>query len=62
MTWRYQDALGKRYTTRGKFDAIHLKKRTFVESIDYFDRPKVLPEFIRNRERKIAVRKLRESK
>ena len=49
-------------TTRCKFDAIHLKKRTFVESIDYFDRPKVLPEFIRNRERKIAVRKLRESK
>ncbi len=47
-------------TTRCKFDAIHLKKRTFVESIDYFDRPKVLPEFIRNRERKIAVRKLKE--
>ena len=49
-------------TTRCKFDAIHLKKRTFVESIDYFDRPKVLPEFIRNRERRIAVRKLKESK
>ena len=47
-------------TTRCKFDAIHLKKRTFVESIDYFDRPKVLPEFIRNRERRIAVRKLKE--
>ena len=49
-------------TTRCKFDAIHLKKRTFQESIDYFDRPKVLPEFIRNRERKIAVRKLKEQK
>ncbi|MBQ3671997.1 MAG: FAD-dependent oxidoreductase, partial [Kiritimatiellae bacterium] len=47
-------------TTRCKFDAIHLKKRTFQESIDYFDRPKVLPEFIRNRQRKIAVRKLKE--
>ena len=49
-------------TTRCKFDAIHLKKRTFQESIDYFDRPKVLPEFIRNRDRKIAVRKLKEQK
>ncbi|MBR3175774.1 MAG: FAD-dependent oxidoreductase, partial [Oscillospiraceae bacterium] len=33
-------------TVMCKFDAIHLKKRTYVESIDYFDRPKVLPEFI----------------
>ncbi len=47
-------------TTRCKFDAIHLKKRTFQESIEYTDRPKVLPEFIRNRERRIAVRKLKE--
>ena len=47
-------------TTRCKFDAIHLKKRTFQESIDYFDRPKVLPEFEHNRERRIAIRKIRE--
>ena len=44
-------------TTRCKFDAIHLRKRTFEESIDYFDRPKVLPKFIANREKRIAIRK-----
>ena len=49
-------------TTRCKFDAIHLKKRTFQESIPYGERPKVFPQFIADRERKIAVRKLRESK
>ena len=49
-------------TTRCKFDAIHLSKRSFQESIDYRDRPKVLPEFIANRERRIAVRKLKESR
>ena len=49
-------------TTRCKFDAIHLRKRTFNESIDYFDRPKVLPEFVRNREQKIRIRKIRESR
>ena len=38
-------------TTKCRFDAIHLKKRTFVESIDYFDRPKVLPEFVEGRRR-----------
>ena len=47
-------------TTRCKFDAIHLRKRFNVESIDYFDRPKVLPEFIAERERKIEIRKMRE--
>ena len=47
-------------TTRCKFDAIHLKKRTFQESIDYFDRPALLPKFAAERERRIAVRKLRE--
>ena len=47
-------------TTRCKFDAIHLRKRTNVESIDYFDRPKVLPQFIAEREKKIQIRKLRE--
>ena len=45
-------------TTRCKFDAIHLRKRTNVESIEYFDRPKVLPEFIAERQRKIAIRKM----
>ena len=44
-------------TTRCKFDAIHLRKRSFEESIDYFDRPKVLPQFIANRERNIRIRK-----
>ena len=47
-------------TTRCKFDAIHLRKRTNVESIDYFDRPKVLPEFIAQRQKKIEIRKIRE--
>ena len=45
-------------TTRCKFDAIHLRKRTNVESIDYFDRPKVLPEFIAQRQKKIEIRKM----
>ena len=47
-------------TTRCKFDAIHLRKRTNVESIEYFDRPKVLPAFIEERQRKIAIRKMRD--
>ena len=47
-------------TTRCKFDAIHLRKRTNVESIDYFDRPKVLPEFVAQRQKKIEIRKMRE--
>ena len=47
-------------TTRCKFDAIHLRKRTFVESIDYFDRPKVLPEFVAGREKRIEIRKMSE--
>ena len=45
-------------TTRCKFDAIHLKKRTNIESIDYFDRPKVLPGFIAERQKKIEIRKM----
>ena len=49
-------------TTRCKFDAIHLKKRTFVESIDYFDRPKALPEFIAGREKRIEIRRMSENK
>ena len=47
-------------TTRCKFDAIHLRKRTYVESIDYFDRPKVLPEFIAGRQKRIEIRKAAE--
>ncbi len=49
-------------TTKCRFDAIHLKKRTFVESIDYFDRPKVLPEFIEGRRKRIEIRKMSEKK
>ncbi len=45
-------------TTRCKFDAIHLRKRTFVESIDYFDRPEVLPEFIAGRQKRIEIRRM----
>ncbi len=46
-------------TTRCKFDAIHLRKRTNVDSIVYTTRKKVLPEFIAERQRKIEIRKLR---
>ena len=49
-------------TTRCKFDAIHLRKRTYVESIDYFDRPKELPVFIEGRRRRIEIRKMSEGK
>lgn len=45
-------------TTRCKFDAVHLKKRTNTESIDYFDRPKVLPEFEEARAKRIAIKKM----
>ncbi|MBO5555682.1 MAG: FAD-dependent oxidoreductase [Oscillospiraceae bacterium] len=45
-------------TTRCKFDAIHLHKRTYVESIDYFDRPKELPIFEAGRQRRIEIRKM----
>ena len=49
-------------TTRCKFDAIHLKKRYFVESIDYFDRPKELPIFMEGRRKRIEIRKMQEAK
>ena len=49
-------------TTRCKFDAIHLRKRTFIESIDYFDRPKELPVFIEGRKKRIEIRKMAEAK
>ena len=45
-------------TTRCKFDAIHLRKRSNVESIEYFDRPKVLPEFIAARQKRIEIRRM----
>jgi NADPH-dependent glutamate synthase beta subunit-like oxidoreductase/NAD-dependent dihydropyrimidine dehydrogenase PreA subunit len=48
-------------TTRCKFDAIHLKKRTNVESIPYKTRAKVLPEFVSQRERKIEIKKMHKS-
>jgi ferredoxin len=47
-------------TSRCRFDAIHLRKRSNVESIDYFDRPKVLPEFIAAREKRIEIRKMQQ--
>ncbi len=47
-------------TSRCKFDAIHLRKRTFVENIPYHDRPKVLPQFIAEREKRIEIRKMHE--
>ena len=49
-------------TTRCKFDAIHLRKRYFVESIDYFDRPKELPVFMEGRRKRIEIRKMQEAK
>ena len=45
-------------TTRCKFDAIHLRKRTFVENIEYADRPKVLPQFVADRQKRIEIRKM----
>ncbi len=45
-------------TTRCKFDAIHLIKRTNTESIPYTERPKILPQFISDRQEKIRIRKL----
>ncbi|MDO4815656.1 MAG: FAD-dependent oxidoreductase [Bacillota bacterium] len=48
-------------TTRCKFDAIHLKKRTNQESIAYVKRAEALPEYIAERQKKIEIRKMRES-
>ncbi len=47
-------------TTRCKFDAIHLRKRTFGESIPYTERAKVLPEFIAGRKKRIEIRRMSE--
>lgn len=48
-------------TLRCKLDAIHLRKRTNVESIPYTERDKVFPQFIAERHSKINVRRLREN-
>ena len=45
-------------TVRCKFDAIHLKKRTFTESIEYFDRPKVFAEFQEQRKERIRIKQM----
>ena len=47
-------------TTRCKFDAIHLHKRTWVESIPYEERVKAFPEFIEGRRQRIEIRKVQE--
>ena len=44
-------------TTRCKFDAIHLRKRTNVESIAYETRVNVLPNYINKRKQDIVIRK-----
>ena len=45
-------------TTRCKFDAIHLRKRTNGESIAYKDRPEALPKYAAQRQKKIEIRKM----
>jgi len=45
-------------TTRCKFDAIHLRKRTNVSSIPYEERVTVFPKHIAERKEKIAIKKL----
>ena len=47
-------------TTKCKFDAIHLTKRTNIANLEYEKRAKALPEFIAQRQQKIDIRKLRE--
>ena len=49
-------------TTRCKFDAIHLRKRTNEESVAYVTRATVLPEYIAERKKKIEIRKMNEAK
>ena len=48
-------------TTRCKFDAIHLRKRTNVESVPYETPVSVLPNYINNRKQKIQIRKSKEA-
>jgi len=47
-------------TTRCKFDAIHLKKRTYNESVPYGKRPEEFAKFIAERQKKIEIRKISE--
>ncbi len=47
-------------TVRCKFDAIHLRKRTNLESVAYETRKKVLPEYEAERRSKIEIRKLQQ--
>ena len=49
-------------TTRCKFDAIHLRKRTNEESVAYVTRATVLPEYIAERKKKIEIRRMNEAK
>ena len=49
-------------TTRCKFDAIHLRKRTNEESVAYETRVTVLPEYIAERKKKIEIRRMNEAK
>ena len=45
-------------TTRCKFDAVRLSKRTNVESIPYKTRAEVFPRYIAERQKKIEIRKM----
>ena len=45
-------------TVRCKFDAIHLTKRTNVESMPYEKRKEEFPKFIAERQRKIEIKKM----
>lgn len=49
-------------TTRCKFDAITMKKKYFVESVDFFDRTEVFEKYEQERKNKIAVRLAAEKK
>ena len=45
-------------TLKCKFDAIHLRKRTNVESVPYVDRPIEFPRYVVARENKIKIKKM----
>lgn len=49
-------------TTFCKFDAVHLRKRTDEPSIAYPKRAEILPKFYEERQEKIRLRKLKDSK
>jgi NADPH-dependent glutamate synthase beta subunit-like oxidoreductase/ferredoxin len=44
-------------TTKCKFDAIHLKKKYFVESVEFFSRNEIFEKYAEEREHNIAIRK-----